>query len=108
MSSRSDNPPPDSPSEDDLYKLLQRGLDVTGAEGLRSWREADGEILQVDSEGALRALPDSSQEVRTLVDRQAEDDGLWVPATPASEAYLQAALREIHKAVEGGLPGETK
>ncbi len=55
-----------------------------------------------------RAHPDSSQGVSALVDRQAEDDGLWFPATTASEAYLQAALREIHKAVEGGLPGETK
>jgi hypothetical protein len=35
-----------------------------------------------------------------LVRKQAEDDGLWFVAEYASEAYLQAALRELHAAVE--------
>lgn len=37
---------------------------------------------------------------RELVNRQAEDDGLWFVARTAPEAYLQKALRELHAAVE--------
>lgn len=47
--------------------------------------------------------------IRTLVDQQAEDEGLWsVPAfgtQPISEAYLQQELRRLHAAVEQH-PGE--
>lgn len=35
-----------------------------------------------------------------LVLRQAEDEGLWFQAETAAEAYLQAALRDLHAAVE--------
>ena len=35
-----------------------------------------------------------------LVQKQAEDEGLWFNAETASEAYLQAALRELHHQVE--------
>jgi hypothetical protein len=35
-----------------------------------------------------------------LVDAQAEDEGLWFFAETAAEAYLQAALRDLHEAVE--------
>lgn len=39
-------------------------------------------------------------ELQALVDRQAEDPGLWFEAQRASEAYLQRALRELHAAIE--------
>ena len=35
-----------------------------------------------------------------LVNRQAEDEGLWFEAVTAPEAHLQAALRKLHAAVE--------
>ena len=38
--------------------------------------------------------------LRALVDEQAEDAGLWFMAHTAQEAYLQAALRRLHAAVE--------
>jgi len=38
--------------------------------------------------------------IRGLVDRQAEDPGLWFVAEHASEAYLQAELRKLHAAIE--------
>lgn len=41
------------------------------------------------------------QGVRHLVDRQAEDVGLWFQATTAPEAYLQQELRKLHAAIEG-------
>ena len=38
--------------------------------------------------------------VKAVVDAQAEDDGLWFEAQTAPEAYLQAALRRLHAAIE--------
>lgn len=38
--------------------------------------------------------------LRTLVDQQAEDDGLWFVAQTAAEAYLQQELRQLHTAIE--------
>ena len=37
---------------------------------------------------------------QTLVNAQAEDEGLWFAAQTAPEAYLQEALRKLHAAVE--------
>ena len=39
---------------------------------------------------------------RELCAEQAEDEGLWFQAQTAPEAYLQAALRALHAAVEFG------
>ena len=49
------------------------------------------------------------RQLRTLVDRQAEDEGLWFDAATAPEAYLQQELRRLHAAVEacGWQPIET-
>jgi len=38
---------------------------------------------------------------RAVVDEQAKDDGLWFAARTAPEGYLQAALRRLHRVVEG-------
>lgn len=43
-----------------------------------------------------------------LVNEQAEDDGLWFIAATATEAYLQAALRRLHAAVEQTSSDEEK
>jgi hypothetical protein len=38
--------------------------------------------------------------LRALVDKQAEDEGLWFAAQTAPEAYLQAQLRLLHAVIE--------
>ena len=38
---------------------------------------------------------------KALVDKQAEDEGLWFIAETAAEAYLQQELRRLHRAIEG-------
>ena len=38
--------------------------------------------------------------LRSVVDAQAEDDGLWFEAEHATEAYLQGALRCLHHLIE--------
>ena len=38
--------------------------------------------------------------IKTIVNEQANDDGLWFNAKYASEAYLQHELRRLHKVIE--------
>ena len=38
--------------------------------------------------------------LRSMVDEQAEDEGLWFEADTAPEAYLQQELRKLHAEVE--------
>ena len=40
--------------------------------------------------------------LRALVAEQAEDPALWFRSRTAPEAYLQAALRRLHAAIEEG------
>jgi hypothetical protein len=39
-------------------------------------------------------------ELMAIVNEQAEDEGLWFINSLCSEAYLQAALRRLHAAIE--------
>ena len=45
-------------------------------------------------------------ELKALVNEQAEDEGLWFMHEFASEAYLQRALRKLHDAIEHLEPPE--
>lgn len=45
-------------------------------------------------------------DIQKLINEQAEDPGLWFIATTAAEAYLQAALRKLHEAIEKSAPTE--
>lgn len=40
------------------------------------------------------------QALKRLVAEQAEDEGLWAPATNIQTAYLQQELRRLHAAIE--------
>ena len=51
------------------------------------------ELVQLDLENHMRKITE-------LVDKQAEDEGLWFEALTAPEAYLQQELRKLHAAVE--------
>lgn len=42
------------------------------------------------------------KQIQDLVDRQAEDEGLWFRAETAPEAYLQIELRRLHYLIERG------
>ncbi len=53
-------------------------------------------------EGAVeRGKVSEREQLRQLVNQQAEDAGLWFLAETAPEAYLQQELRRLHAAVEG-------
>ena len=39
-------------------------------------------------------------DVKKIVNLQAEDKGLWFVAETTSEAYLQQELRKLHTAIE--------
>ena len=51
---------------------------------------------------ALLAIVEAAKAVRSLVDEQAEDEGLWLPEGTQSivEAYLQQELRRLHAIIE--------
>lgn len=42
----------------------------------------------------------SVSKIQELVNKQAEDAGLWFIAQTAAEAYLQQELRRLHAAIE--------
>ena len=46
--------------------------------------------------------------IKELVDKQAEDEGLWFMARTAPEAYLQQELRRLHAEIEKQLPCDHK
>lgn len=48
-----------------------------------------------------RTVGDRLHDAITLVNNQAEDEGLWFLNPTASEAYLQQALRALHAVIEG-------
>lgn len=53
--------------------------------------------LQDRAEAAERRL----SEIQSLVNRQAEDEGLWCDTRNIEEAYLQQELRRLHAKIEG-------
>lgn len=40
------------------------------------------------------------EKLKQIVDRQAEDAGLWFDAPSSATAYIQQELRRLHQAVE--------
>jgi len=44
------------------------------------------------------------ENIRMVIEEQAKDEGLWFEAETAAEAYVQAALRRLHAAIEGKTP----
>ena len=72
--------------------------------------EADLERLDwcndnaIDAADRIAELEALMKQLRTITDRQAEDEGLWFEAVTAPEAYLQQELRKLHSAVEALLP----
>lgn len=59
--------------------------------------------LLAERRGAARAAEAAREALRSMVNAQAEDDGLWCQAETAPEGYLQQELRKLHKAVEAAL-----
>jgi hypothetical protein len=71
--------------------------------------EQIGEMSEAGMETALAARRNAGQPAeagmnespKTVVNEQAEDDGLWFVPQTITEDYLQRALRRLHEAVEG-------
>lgn len=47
-----------------------------------------------------KSIYDSIKRIKNLVDKQAEDEGLWYNARYITEDYLQRELRKLHKIIE--------
>lgn len=72
-------------------------------------RSCRGEGERAGRPSARRAFGSSmvNEHPLDVVREQAEDDGLWFAAELITEAYLQAALRRIHAAVEANEVNQT-
>lgn len=66
--------------------------------------ECGRELCMVCSKSDLPAqllvLTEDRDAIRSIVNKQAEDEGLWFKAVTAPEAYLQQGLRRLHQAIE--------
>ena len=54
-------------------------------------------------EGKVATLEAKLEAIQQVVDKQAEDEGLWFVAARASEAYLQQELRQLHAVIEAAI-----
>jgi len=45
------------------------------------------------------------KQIKELVDKQAEDEGLWFIARTCPEGYLQQELRKLHALIEEDFKG---
>jgi hypothetical protein len=65
---------------------------------MQSWRGVEA------FDGCLFCQRDEARsklgKIQSLVNEQAEDEGLWFKAVTAPEAYLQQELRKLHAAIE--------
>ena len=76
-------------------------LDALGREIVRRQRIAGEAHAAILAGSPKEASPAASPDLLAMVAKQAEDEALWCQALTATEAYLQAALRRLHAAVEG-------
>ena len=73
-----------------MYDLDQLGINTREAEAV--------ELVELRAEVA--ALKERLARITSVVDEQAEDDGLWFVAIYITEANLQQALRRLHQEIE--------
>tara|TARA_Y100000310_G_scaffold288644_1_gene314450 strand:+ start:49 stop:798 length:750 start_codon:yes stop_codon:yes gene_type:complete len=77
--------------------------------GMHAEHTTDGTDGEYDCPVCAETPGPSLDDVRAMVDKQAEDEGLWFVAETAPEAYLQQELRALHAEVEkAALPPETE
>lgn len=68
---------------------------------MTSPRRKISETQRLEDEGReIWTIKAQGSAVRELVDKQAEDEGLWFQAETAPEAYLQQELRKLHALIE--------
>ncbi len=51
-------------------------------------------------EGIKRIRAEVLAPIKTLVDKQADDEGLWYRAQTSAEGYVQQELRKLHVVIE--------
>ena len=81
-------------------------VELAGERGNKAGPAFSGSLHAEQPAPSSGSLPNTSgpASAAALVAEQATDPGLWFIPSRASEDYLQAALRELHAAVEGEKP----
>lgn len=86
---------------------FDHGLGRVDDDGQDGMDEYDAVLAQIDAAlGEPAAQPKTLADLQRLVTEQAYDEGLWFEARTAPEAHLQAALRQLHAAIERALEGK--
>ena len=78
---------------------LSDGLCQIFREQAKAWEQERAESAAKDAR--IWDLEQERQAIHSLVEGQAEDEGLWFMAETAPEAYVQTALRKLHARIEG-------
>jgi hypothetical protein len=86
-------------SEEELARA-EEALILYGVGAIRSPMPVEAFLNLITS---YRALSQKLKSIQDLVDKQAEDPGIWFDASHISEAYLQQELRRLHAVIEGNL-----
>jgi hypothetical protein len=98
--------------DDDIHPLPWRAGSQVGRTLYDATLKSDGGMpgrligVMDTEEGALVVVVsvNTLAKARAFTAMQAMDPGLWFEPTTAVEAYLQAALRELHAIIEGETP----
>lgn len=89
-----------SDARDDAMYAVQRLVRKANSDATLKPVDIVGFCYEV-VDAVLAVLPPNGwEQVRRVVDAQAEDEGLWFIAETAAEAYLQQELRALHDAIE--------
>lgn len=98
----------------DSWSVAVEETEKIGVDGVKSWTHEALERIAELEQHAGHTPSTSLQELRDLVNEQAEDESLWGVTIdklqPITEAYLQQELRRLHTTVEAYLdnPGPSK
>jgi uncharacterized protein (DUF433 family) len=80
---------------------LKHNLDRDDCEAALEWAAGLLTSLKpLDGLHIISEAPTGREELRALVEEQAEDEGLWFETKSITEALLQQELRKLHAAVE--------
>jgi len=90
-----------------LNTICDLGKEITDLKAdnkaLRECLDTVKKILRIDElEAENKALTARLESIQKLVNKQAEDEGIFFQAVYVTEAFLQSALRELHTLIEDG------
>jgi len=89
---------------DTVYSLTELGLAAMTAKRDEELAVCDQAVGRLDDvRAALAAMTASLDDVRAVVNEQADDPALWLIQPTITEEYLQRALRRLHAVIDAAI-----